>query len=357
MDDGMIRAEAVWPECELYIDALLAEDQEKRDERFLAHLKEIEAVVLRLLETEETLFDVRMRKKGICLAGTGSLTGKKFVDVIRQGCDDRCRFLPFVNDNPYVQAHHAAVEDLSLEDIDDYGPYEQVEKLNAAVTMIRGVLQSKAMREYLTKLDKAKQKRRQSAQTIINALRDKHARVEVLRLDLNYRKGKYVDLDDFAGALSDVKRDWARFRHDLVNGLYKPGVLGYMAKLEYGLLSGFHFHVVVICNGSKHWHDIQRAQMLGEHWKHHVVTPGEGRYYNCNRHKDDYRYLGIGTLDYYDHAKYSALVNLVVEYMIKTDFIMAAEAPGERVWFRSAHKPLKVAERRGRPRKFIHHDV
>ncbi|XKF14689.1 inovirus Gp2 family protein [Halomonas sp. BLK-85] len=356
MDDDMSDAEAVWPECELYIDALLAEEQEKRDERFLAHLKEVEAVVLRLLETEETLFDVRVRKDGVGQVGTGSLTGKKFVDVIRQGCDDRCRFLPFVNDNPYVQAHHTAMEELGLESLDNYGPHEQVERLNAAVTMIRGVIQSTAMRQYITKLDKAKQRRRQSAQTIINALRDKHARVEVLRLDLNYRKGKYVDLDDFAAALSDVKHDWARFRHDLANGLCIPGVLGYMAKLEYGLLSGFHFHVVVICNGSKHWHDIQRVQMLGEHWKHHVVPPGEGRYFNCNRHKNDYRYLGIGTLDYYDHAKYSALVNLVVEYMIKTDFVLAAEAPGDRVWFRSAHKAPLVPERRGRPRRFISQD-
>ncbi|MCE7517124.1 hypothetical protein LZG37_03160, partial [Halomonas titanicae] len=55
--------------------------------------------------------------------------------------------------------------------------------------------------------------------------------------------------------------------------------------------------------------------------------------------------------DYYDHAKYSALVNLVLEYMVKTDYVLASEAPGERIWFRSADKIPKSLKRLGRPRK------
>lgn len=342
-----------WPECEFHIDDILEERQEELDDKFISHLKEVQAIVERLLETDETVFVVWKGKDGVSRARSFSLTGKKLKNLIHRGCDIRCKERPFVNSHPFVQAYHAAFDELGLDELDDCAPDDQADKLNAAVAMIREVLGSKAMRQHMRKLGNAREARRKSAQKIIHALRDKYARLEVLRLDLSYRKGKYIDLDDFMGALSGVKSDWERFRQDLVGGIPVPGVVGYLAKLEYGLLSGFHFHVVVLCDGSKHREDITLARMLGEHWNNQVVANNEGRYYNCNRHKYDYRYLGIGTLDYYDHAKYSALVNLVIEYMVKTDYVMAAEAPGERGWFRSVHKVPKITERRGRPRKFI----
>lgn len=114
---------------------------------------------------------------------------------------------------------------------------------------------------------------------------------------------------------------------------------------------GFTFTSFVLCDGAKHREDITLAKLLGEHWQTEIVYGGDGRYYNCNRHKNNYRYLGIGTLNHYDDAKYSALIGLVVDYMVKPDYIMATEAPGERTWFRSAYKPISPARRRGRPRK------
>jgi hypothetical protein len=346
--------EIMWPECGLKIDGILdgKSDNDEDEKRFLSHLKEIQAIVERLLELKETLFLVVQDKSGMFQAGSYSLTGKRLKAVIRRGCDIRCKHVSLVDSHPYVQAYHAAVEELELNRLDDWGPDDQTDRLNAAVDMIRDECRGKAMRQHMRKLENARKVRNKSAQKLINSLREKYARLQVLRLDLSYRKGKYVDLDDFMGALSKVKEDWEHFRHDLVSGDSIPGVVGYLAKLEYGLLSGFHFHVVVLCDGSKHREDIVLATMLGEHWNNKVVPGREGRYYNCNRHKDNYRYLGIGTLNYYDHEKYSALVNLVLDYMAKTDHVMATEAPGERGWFRSVHKVSKLTKRRGRPRSF-----
>lgn len=334
------------------MDDIFDEWQDERDKSFLVHLKEVEAVVERLLETDGELFEVWQGKGGICRANSFSLTGKKLFSLVRSGCDARCEIGSLANSHPYIKHYHAAFAEQGLNAIDSYNPTEQTERLNAAVTKIRGVLRSKEMKAFLRKRDNTRKARKKGAQKFLYDLRDSYARLEVLRFDLGYRKGKYVDLDDFLAALAEVKEDWEKFRRDMVHGIPLPGIIGYMAKLEYGLLSGFHFHVLAICDGSKHSEDITLARMLGEHWKNEVVSGGEGRYYNCNRHKDGYRYLGIGTLNYYDHAKYSALVNLVIEYMVKTDHIMATEASGERGWFRSANKEPKITRRRGRPRKF-----
>nr|WP_299379717.1 inovirus-type Gp2 protein [uncultured Halomonas sp.] len=350
------KEDAEWPEIEFHIDAVFDGWGQESDERLLAHVKEVEAVVERLLETDEVLFEICHKKDGKSRLRTTSLSGNKLKKLILNGCEYECKGNPIVNSHPYVEAFHTACEELGLETLEACDPDEQAVKLNTAVEMIRGVLHSKAMKRYLRKLDNAKRVRRKGAQKLISGLRDRYSRLEVLRLDLSYRKGKYVDLDNFSEALANVKIDWEMFRRDLVAGVSAPSVVGYLAKLEYGLRSGFHFHVVVLIDGSKHREDITLTKMLGEHWNNQVVSAGEGRYYNCNRHKNDYRYLGIGTLNHYDDAKYSALVNLVIEYMIKTDYVMAAKASGERTWFRSAHKPFEMAGLRGRPRKVISQD-
>lgn len=346
-----------WPQIAFHVDTIFDEWDSESDKKLLSHLKEVESVVERLLETDETLFEACQDKDGALRVRPSSLSGKKLKTLILNGCQDECKKKPISNSHPYVDAFHTACEELGLETLGVCDPGDQAAKLNAAVEIIRGVLQSKAMRRYLRKLDNAKQVRREGAHKLMYGLRDRYARLEVLRLDLSYRKGKYVDLDNFSEALAEVKLNWEVFRKGLVGGAAVSGVVGYLAKLEYGVRTGFHFHVVVLLDGSKHREDIVLARMLGEHWNNQVVSEGEGRYYNCNRHKNGYRYLGIGTLDYYDDAKYSALVNLVIEYMVKTDFIMAAEAPGERIWFRSAQKESKPTTRRGRPRTFSHHDV
>lgn len=345
------KKEAEWPEFEFHVDAIYDEWEREADERLLSHVKEVEAVVERLLETEEVLFEICHDKAGMSRIRSSSLSGKKLMNLILNGCQCECQERPIVNSHPYVEAFHAASKKLGLETLSESDPDDQAAKLNAVVEMIRGALYSKAMRRYLRKLDNARQARRKGAQELIYGLRDRYARLEVLRLDLSYRKGKYVDLDNFPGALAEVKHDWEIFRKDLVGGIVVPGVVGYLAKLKYGLQRGFHFHVVVLIDGSKYREDITLSRILGEHWNKQVVPEGEGRYYNCNRHKKDYRYLGIGTLHHYDNEKYSVLLNLVIEYMIKTDFIMAAEAPGKRTWFRSACKSSRFVKRKGRPRK------
>lgn len=337
--------------CNFKIDNVVNIEETNIDEELLSYLKEVKAVVDRLLEIDDVLFIVKNCRGVLKLIVSNSLTGKKFRSLITKGCENGFNEMPLVNSHPYVRAYHTAIEVLKLNELDKWDANDQMEKLNEAVTMVRDECRSKAMRQQMRKLDNAKRVRSKGAKKLIESLKNKYARLEVVRLDLSYRAGKYIDLEEFTDALADVKKDWEIFRQDLVSGVSLPRAVGFLAKLEYGLLSGFHFHIVVIYDGSCHREDITLAKMLGEHWCNHVVTGGEGRYYNCNRHKEDYRYLGIGTLNYYDHSKYSALVNLVLEYMVKTDYVLASEAPGERIWFRSADKIPKNIKRLGRPRK------
>lgn len=338
-------------ECKFKIDNIVNIEETNIDKELLSYLKEVKAVIDRLLEIDDVLFVVKNCKGVLNLIVSNSLTGKKFISLITKGCKNGFNKIPLVNSHPYVRAYHTAIERLKLNELNKWDPNDQMVRLNAAVTMIRDECRSEAMRQHMRKLDNTKRVRSKGAKKLIESLRSRYARLEVVRIDLSYRAGKYIDLEEFADALEEVKRDWEKFRYDLASEVSLPSAVGYLAKLEYGLLSGFHFHVVVIYDGSKHREDITLAKMLGEHWVYQVVTGGEGRYYNCNRHKKKYRYLGIGTLNYYDHAKYSALVNLVLEYMVKTDYVLASEAPGERIWFRSADKIPKSLKRLGRPRK------
>ncbi|WP_280563515.1 inovirus-type Gp2 protein [Chromohalobacter sp. 48-RD10] len=346
------RVSQEWPECELLIDDVSDESRSVFNEEVVAYFKEVKAVVARLLEVDEVPFEVHRGKGGTLYVRSSSLSGKKLIEIIIKKNSYGFKEEMFFNSHPYVEAFNTAWRELRLEAFGDYDPDDQKDKLDSAVAKIRGVMQGEQMKRYLHKMGNAKRGRKRGAKRLIHSLMDKYARLEVVRLDLSYRKGKYVDIVDFIGALSDVKKDWGMFRQDMNDGVIAPGVVGYLAKLEYGLLSGFHFHVVVLFDGSRHREDIILAKMLGEYWKNQVVLNSEGRYYNCNRHKHEYRYLGIGTLNYYDNTKKEYLVNMVIGYMTKTDYVMASEAPGERSWFRSAHKVPEVVERRGRPRKF-----
>ncbi|MGM0826038.1 MAG: hypothetical protein ACQEUY_15120, partial [Pseudomonadota bacterium] len=320
--------DSTWPEYVMEIDDILKNNECEEDGKIIAYFKEVQAVVERLIETKHEHFSNIQERNGVWRVRSESLTGKKFLSLLSSGQGVSYKRISFVNSHPYVNAFHTAIEELDLNALDECGDEDHADRLNTAVEMIREKFRGHSMRKYMHKQEKAKRGRSNSAQKLINSLREKYARIEVLRLDLSYRKGKYVDLDDFLGALKEVKEHWNVFHKDLVSRALFSGYIGCIAKLEYGILSGFHFHLLVFCDGSKHREDITLAKMLGDHWVDNVVPDNEGRYYNCNRNKNDYRYLGIGTLNYYDQVKYSYLMSLVIEYMVKTDHIMANEAPG-----------------------------
>ena len=317
----------------------------------LSHFNQVEAVVQLVIEEEGELFRVKKMQGREDAVGVDSVTGKQLKALIDMGCSDDCYMFPAVNMNPYVRAYHEATwryEGSSCSG--EKNAYQIVKELNQVVESIRASLSKKEVRAMEKRHERARAKRHYSAARYIEEFRHSYARITCVRVDLGFRKGKFLESEDFLGDLESVKCYWRKMRQDITNGVPISDMIGFVVRLEYGVLTGYHLHGLFIFDGSRRQQDILLAQAIGEHWINQVVPNGEGRYYNCNRYKERYRHLGIGVINYYEELKYQALKNFVIEYMVKPDFSLESIAPRERTMFRGK-MPQSSISRKGRPRK------
>lgn len=97
--------------------------------------------------------------------------------------------------------------------------------------------------------------------------------------------------------------------------------VGYLRELEYGLLSGYHFHVLIFIDGHLKRNDVRIAQELGEHWKN-VITEGRGRYWNCNAWPQNYERHALGMTHRGDTLKREVLIDKVLDYLTRKRFWM-----------------------------------
>lgn len=311
---------------------------------------QIKALVERLVETEDVHYSLNSPVNGkaelVAITATGHLLRK----ILFNGCGGGHTF-PSILVDPHLRAFHEA----SSRYYNDFNPaidtaHVEYACLNRVVERIKEACGPASMIANKKRLSRSTKKRYKSAVSLVERLKAKYARINYLRVDLSYREGKFIESDDLIGDLQRVKMDWQKLRTDLSGGIPIEGLLGFVARLEYGVLKGFHFHALFAFNGSINREDITLAAMIGEHWTRSVVPDGEGRYWNCNGKKDKYPYIGIGILNYYDDEKYLTLLGPVLKYMVKPDHLMADLVPGERTFFQSK-KTQNRADRRGRPRR------
>lgn len=146
---------------------------------------------------------------------------------------------------------------------------------------------------------------------LINGLFERYARLNVIRIDLNYRQDCKPDIDQ-------AKADLTRLLNNARSNSIFDSVVGYIWRLEWGFGSGYHWHVIFFMDGSKTRSDYFAGKQIGEYWEN-VVTEGRGRHHNCNTHKNDYRRLGIGMISHADESMRDVLVNTVLRYLAKLD--------------------------------------
>lgn len=176
------------------------------------------------------------------------------------------------------------------------------------------------------------------------------ARIVVLRVDLYYQK-EYWDRINAQDAVADLDR---LLENNRCNTLFRHR-LGYIAKLEYGIEKGLHFHLVFFFDGSRRdgAKDIYLAQQIGEYWVN-VITKGRGDYWNVNAHRHEYErkdIRGIGLINAHQIAQINNLKELVVGYLCKSSqFIRPKIGPDIRL-IRRGNLPKMRPIKRGRPRK------
>lgn len=71
-------------------------------------------------------------------------------------------------------------------------------------------------------------------------------------------------------------------------------LIGYAWTMEQGEDKGYHIHCVFYFNGHKRQNDTYIGYAIGELWR--KITSQQGRFYNCNDHKENYSFLGIGMI-------------------------------------------------------------
>jgi len=201
------------------------------------------------------------------------------------------------------------------------------------VEMMRADCRAWGIDNLKKRMNKGFYQRRESLHSYIDSLFDRHAKLLFVRVDLHYRKGHFVGREDFFSEdLARVKSDWDTLYLELKND-FISNLVGHVAKIEYGVLKGFHVHVLLVLDGSKRRADVRIADMIGRYWSDRV-TLGVGYYFNCNGKKAEYRYLGIGAIHRSQEEQRGYLYNFTLEYLAKSDIIISWLCPRERTCFR-----------------------
>jgi len=170
------------------------------------------------------------------------------------------------------------------------------------------------------------------------------ARIAVVRLDVGYRKEDTVETT-LECAMNDYRKLIQKRRgKQSVFG----EMVGYVAKLEYSSVKGYHFHFMLFFNGAKKRNHSYLAEQIGTYWRDEV-TLGAGTYYNCNRSMNKYKRCGIGLVDHWDAAKRSNLL-FALSYLTKSEqYVLVKTKSGQRTFFKG-HK-RKHSQKGGRPRR------
>ena len=117
-----------------------------------------------------------------------------------------------------------------------------------------------------------------------------YSRLLIVRVDLGYitDTSHLVSIKDFHQDLKKLRKLIGKRKSCFKN------LQGNIFALEQGHDHGYHCHLLLIYNGTKHERDWYFAETVGETWQR--ITGGLGSYYNCNNSSYKQQYKNAGTL-------------------------------------------------------------
>lgn len=167
---------------------------------------------------------------------------------------------------------------------------ERAELFDAVVEYIRREGRLRNVRQRSKERERDAKETYKSCVAYFDALCALYPKLLVVRVDLFYRKMVGIPPN-----MEDLERDFGRMlANRRSNQKVFGGEIGYIAKLEYGLLKGPHLHLVMFFNGAKRnpLHHSHLGYAVGEYWKT-VVTKNQGGYFNCNADTTSYISKGV----------------------------------------------------------------
>ncbi|WP_291525246.1 inovirus-type Gp2 protein [Acidithiobacillus sp.] len=231
--------------------------------------------------------------------------------------------------SPKVQAFlDALTKDERIHELKCMTNQEQGRLINSVAESVRRILKSPAYRKTVQRRHHNYLRQFYSAMGFVDDLFRQHSRILVVRFDLAFR----YDLGEMVG-LDESKRYFTAFIEAIRGSRKFRDRYGYLAKLEYGHDKGFHFHIFMFFDGSKRRADSHIAEEAGKIWMR--ITEGRGIYFNCNRKKVHYKYLGIGQIHRRDTEKLGHLAS-AIGYLVKLDqFLLYKTRTRLRTFMRS----------------------
>lgn len=189
-----------------------------------------------------------------------------------------------------------------------------------------------------------------AARYVADVLRHK-AKTEIVRLDAGYVGGETASVS-IVQAHSDF--------HDLIGLLeWHPAfkhLIGYMWSIEQGEDGkGYHMHLVLFFDGSKVCRDIAIGNFIGRELWVRRVSRGRGNFYNCNMHKQKYKYVGIGTIHRNNEEQCRNAVRCLQylpkggEFLDRDDQYLRIKHLAKMHTFDTGFAPEIAEKRRGRP--------
>lgn len=197
--------------------------------------------------------------------------------------------------------------------------------------------------------NRAAQKNAAGVVKYLDALHEKRAKLLVLRVELGLSRLYRTTLDSVDPSPQEIVRDFGLLLRLVKRKI--PGLIGHIARLEYGPEKSYHYHSMFIFNGHEVREDVTLGKLIGELWKNEI-TKGRGTYHNCNAHKGVYAKLGVLGIGMIRHDDQVACANLrkAALYLAKADYYLKIHAPGLQRTFRKGIVKTDSKLRRGRRR-------
>ena len=320
-------------------------------------LRRIAKYIRTILETDEPLYSLNHRdseEPTIC----ATFMGQQLVETITRRLPEFEEYFPCNALNPYIELLREAVRSQPAV-IEACRMFEHVKGMEAQQIVLllaqftADLRQRGRAKDFLADLDA---RRRQCQKNQASAIKYSEAifnyrtsRILAVRLDV----ANGAEDPERRGITTTVSADQARVELDRLIRHIRDNfpLAGWMGNFEYGMLTGYHFHLLLYFDGHKVSDGVAIARTLGEMWVNEI-TEGRGRYFNCNVLK--YAHNGIGMISHNDKLKRDTLYSNVLPYLTKTDFWLKFE--GTRKTFFRGQMPSEAEKRAkaaagGRPRK------
>ncbi|MBP7780182.1 MAG: inovirus-type Gp2 protein [Burkholderiaceae bacterium] len=258
--------------------------------------------------------------------------------------------------NPYVDEfiklaseHNLFGLPYAMTTLGDDEVIERLEALNLFVAEFQAMGTSTEFQTIINDFARSPNKNKRELCKLIDRHFEDTSRMLVLRVDFGYKKAPgWPCVTDNSISYEEAKAHRKALNKYLKKAFPPKSFQTWACKMEYGLDKKWHFHVLLLLNGSLVREDVTIARMIGEHWNSEI-TEGKGLYWNCNAFKDTYKSCGIGMISHDDVAGREGLEKAVV-YMTKPDYYAKLLVPGNDRTFWKGNMPKPKSEGSGRPR-------